>query len=67
MERLSGTSNRGRFTLTLDTDNKRFTGDVSKVRLESAPGFDKDSGPDIADPVWKNGNYSYYGTTPSAY
>ena len=53
--------------LTPDTDNNRFTGDVSKVRLESAPGFDKDSGLDIADPVWKNGNYSYYGTTPSAY
>lgn len=53
--------------LTLDTDKKRFTLDVSKERLESAPGFDKDSWPDMADPVWKNGIHSYYGTTPSAY
>lgn len=41
--------------MTLDTDNKRFTGEVSKVRLESAPGFDKDSWSYIADLVWKNG------------
>ena len=31
--------------LTLDTVNKRFTLDVSKDRLENAPGFDKDNCP----------------------
>ena len=52
--------------LKLDTDNKRFTLDVSKDRLENAPGFDKDSWPNMADPAWENGIHSYYGTTPSA-
>jgi sporulation protein YlmC with PRC-barrel domain len=49
--------------LKLDTENKRFILDVSKDRLESAPGFDKDSWPDMADPVWANGIHTYYGTT----
>lgn len=53
--------------LKLDTENKRFTLNVSKERLESAPGFDKDNWPDMADPVWTNGIHSYYGTTPSPY
>lgn len=55
--------------LTLDTENRRFTLDVNKERLESAPGFDKDSWPDMADPVWADGIHTYYGTTttPSAY
>lgn len=52
--------------LTLDTENRRFTLDVNKERLESAPGFDKDSWPDMADPVWANGIHSYYGTAPSS-
>jgi sporulation protein YlmC with PRC-barrel domain len=49
--------------LKLDPENKRFILDVSKDRLESAPGFDKDSWPDMADPVWANGIHTYYGTT----
>lgn len=53
--------------LKLDTDNKRFTLNADKERLENAPGFDKDSWPDMADPVWANGIHSYYGTTASAY
>ena len=35
--------------LTLDTDNKCFILDVSKERLEQAPGFDKDHWPSQAD------------------
>jgi sporulation protein YlmC with PRC-barrel domain len=50
--------------LTLDTDNKRFTLDVSKDRLESAPGFDKDNWPNMSDQEWAKGIHSYYGTTP---
>lgn len=53
--------------LTLDTENKRFTLNVTKERLEGAPGFDKDNWPDMADPVWADGIHSYYGTTTSPY
>ena len=48
--------------LTLDTENKRFILNVDKERLESAPGFDKDAWPDMADPTWQNTIHSYYGT-----
>jgi sporulation protein YlmC with PRC-barrel domain len=48
--------------LKLDTENKRFILNVDKERLESAPGFDKDHGPDMADPTWQNTINSYYGT-----
>lgn len=46
----------------LDTENKRLLLDQAKKRLESAPGFDKDSWPDMADPTWQNTINSYYGT-----
>lgn len=49
--------------LTLDTVNNRFTLNVNKDRLESAPGFDSDNWPDMADTEWANGIHSYYGTT----
>src|SRR5512133_502571 len=41
--------------LTLDTENKRLTLDVSKDRLETAPGFDVDNWPDMADQEWAHG------------
>ena len=50
--------------LKLDTANKRFTLNVSKDKLENAPGFDKDHWPDMADPTWTNSLHTYYGTTP---
>jgi len=50
--------------LKLDTVNKRFELDVSKERLEGAPGFDKNKWPDMADPAWAAGIHAYYGTTP---
>lgn len=50
--------------LTLDTEHKRFTLDVAKERLETAPGFDKDDWPDMADPTWEKGIHAYYGTKP---
>ena len=49
--------------LKLDTANKRFILSCDKERLESAPGFDKDNWPDMADPSWQNTISSYYGTT----
>jgi sporulation protein YlmC with PRC-barrel domain len=48
--------------LKLDTENKRFLLNVSKERLQNAPGFDKDDWPDLADPTLANDIHSYYGT-----
>jgi hypothetical protein len=50
--------------LTLDTVNKRFTLDVSKDRLENAPGFDKDNWPNMTDENWAKAIHTYYRTTP---
>lgn len=36
---------------------------VSKERLEAAPGFNKDQWPDFANPEWKNQVESYYRQT----
>ena len=50
--------------LKLDTENKRFVLNVDKDRLESAPGFDKNNWPNMADPVWAEGINSFYGVKP---
>lgn len=50
--------------LTLDTVNKRFVLNIDKERLESAPGFDKDRWPDMANPAWSQGIHTFYGTKP---
>lgn len=50
--------------LKLDTENKRFILDISKDRLQNAPGFDKDDWPDLADPTLTNDIHAYYKTTP---
>ncbi len=52
--------------LTLDTVNKRFTLNVRKDTLDQAPGFNKDSWPDMADSQWADGIHAYYGTKPYA-
>jgi len=52
--------------LNLDTENKRFVLDVTKERLETAPGFDKAHWPDMADATWEQGIHAYYGTKPSS-
>ncbi len=49
--------------LELDTENKRFTLNVPKERLERAPGFDRGKWPNMADQSWAKGIHSYYGTT----
>lgn len=51
--------------LRLDTANKRFLLDVDKDRLKTAPGFDKDAWPDMADTQWASTIHSFYGTDPS--
>jgi len=50
--------------LMLDEDNKQFILDIDKSRLESAPGFDKDNWPDMADPAWGSQIYNYYRVEP---
>jgi len=51
--------------LKLDTVNKRFVLNVEQSRLESAPGFDKDAWPNMADSSWERDIHAYYGTMPS--
>lgn len=46
--------------LTLDKQNHRFTLDVDVERLKSAPGFDKDQWPDMADATWSSTVESYF-------
>jgi sporulation protein YlmC with PRC-barrel domain len=48
--------------LTLDTENKRFVLKVEKARLESAPGFQADKWPDMADQSWAKDIHAYYDT-----
>jgi sporulation protein YlmC with PRC-barrel domain len=50
--------------LQLDTENKRFVLNIEKDRLETAPGFDKDHWPDMADQSWKDQIESFYETKP---
>ncbi|HEY8160599.1 MAG TPA: PRC-barrel domain-containing protein [Methylobacter sp.] len=50
--------------LRLDTANKRFVLNVDKERIESAPGFDKDHWPDMADQTWRDQIESFYETKP---
>jgi len=50
--------------LVLDADNKCFVLDVSKERLLSAPGFDKDHWPSMADPQWATSVYEFYEIPP---
>lgn len=50
--------------LTLDADNECFVLDVSKERLEQAPGFDKDRWPTMADESWAREVHTYYRVRP---
>jgi len=49
--------------LTIDEAEHQFILNVDKQVLESAPGFDKDNWPDMADPSWGSQIYSHYGYT----
>jgi len=50
--------------LTLDTERKCFVLNIEKDRLDTAPGFDKDHWPSMADETWANSIHTYYGTDP---
>ena len=49
--------------LTVDTENQRFVLDTDEERLKTAPGFDTDNWPNMADPTWEKTVHAYYGTT----
>lgn len=51
-------------TLRVDEDEKCFILDVDSRTLESAPGFDKDNWPDMADMHWGTEVFQYYHATP---
>jgi len=46
-------------------DEMYFVLDISKDKLENAPGFDKNDWPDFADPNWKSKVDNYYKTNSS--
>jgi sporulation protein YlmC with PRC-barrel domain len=48
--------------LTLDTERRCFVLNVTKDRLESAPGFDKTKWPNMSDPAWAQQIRSHYGS-----
>ena len=45
----------------VDTDQHALILDVPKERLQNAPGFDKDSWPDMADRTWAESLHTHYG------
>jgi sporulation protein YlmC with PRC-barrel domain len=50
--------------LELNEAEHEFLLDVDRQQLESAPGFDKNNWPDMADPSWGAMIHSHYGRTP---
>lgn len=52
--------------LRIDPAEDEFTLDVDRKMLENAPGFDKESWPDMADPGFTSAIHNYYGQTPSS-
>ena len=50
--------------LTLDADRQCFVMDIDKARLDSAPGFDKDHWPAMADVEWASSVHDYFGVRP---
>jgi sporulation protein YlmC with PRC-barrel domain len=51
--------------LELDEQHHEIVLDLPRDRLETAPGFDKDHWPDMADLEWGRSIYSYYGQKPA--
>jgi sporulation protein YlmC with PRC-barrel domain len=51
-------------SLVLDIEKKCFILNVSKERLKSAPGFDKDNWPTFADQQWARDIHTFYDSSP---
>jgi sporulation protein YlmC with PRC-barrel domain len=50
--------------LSFDLSEKVVVLNIDKDRLKNAPGFDKDSWPDMSDTAWGTQLYSHYGYRP---
>jgi hypothetical protein len=50
--------------LTLDEREHQFVLNVGRKQLENAPGFNKDSWPDMADRTWGTEVHSFYNQRP---
>ena len=50
--------------LTIDLSQKVAVLKIDKQRLENAPGFDKESWPDMDDAAWAASIHSHYGYRP---
>ncbi len=50
--------------LKLDAEDKAFVLNISKEKLENAPGFDKDHWPDVTNRKWIDQVYQYYDYKP---
>lgn len=50
--------------LEYDLNQSKYVLDVSKERLEAAPGFDADHWPSMAEEKWNRDVYKYYGRSP---
>jgi len=51
-------------SLRISTAEHEFVLDVDRKMLESAPGFNKNNWPDMADPAFGREIHAYYGKTP---
>jgi hypothetical protein len=51
-------------SLNYDPQQEAFVINADKRLLEKAPGFDKNSWPDLADTNWRASIYSYYNAEP---
>lgn len=47
-----------------DLAENEYVIDITKERLEAAPGFDNDHWPSMSDEKWNRTVYSYYGQSP---
>lgn len=47
-----------------DVDQNKYVLDVTKERLEDAPGFDADNWPSMAEEKWNRDVYKYYDREP---
>jgi sporulation protein YlmC with PRC-barrel domain len=50
--------------LAVDEDEKCFILDADRQTLETAPGFDKDNWPDMADEAWRSKVFKHYNANP---
>jgi len=50
--------------LDYDAEKNEYVLDVSKERLEAAPGFDADNWPAMSDEKWNRDVYKYYQRSP---